>query len=82
MDDSFKALAYLIISEGVSDYFLLTNHSKEITTIRIYLEEKNSIPEEYSNNSLQSKGFFEAKGTRITKDFAAFLKAFNRYPSA
>lgn len=59
MDESFKALAYLVIPEGVSDYFLLTNHTRENNTIRIYLEEKNDIPVEYSNNKLQSKGFYE-----------------------
>jgi transposase len=121
MHDSFKALLPMIIPEGVSDYFVLSNHKKDATGIHIYLEELNSVPSEYQNNKLLSKGFFDevilqdfpirghevylhvkrrrwlnqdtglvvfrdwslvAKGTRITEDFAAFLKAISRYPSA
>jgi transposase len=121
MHDSFKALLSLIIPEGVSDYFKLAEHKKENGSIHIYLEEINSIPEEYQSNKLQSKGFFDAivlqdfpmrgqqvflhvkrrrwldldtnkvvfrnwdlvaKGTRITKDFAAFLKGISRYESS
>jgi transposase len=121
MDSSFNVLLDLIIPEGVSEYFALINHTKDGTSIHIYLEEKNLIPEEYSSNKLQSKGFFNeitlqdfpirgqdvflhvkrrrwlnldtnqvvyrnwelvAKGTRITTDFAAFLKEIGRYPSS
>jgi hypothetical protein len=85
--------------------------------MNLYLQEIKVVPEEYSNNKLSSKGFFEevtiqdfplrgykvflhvkrrrwlnedtgqvvfrnrdviAKGTRITKDFAAFLKEISR----
>lgn len=118
MHESFNALLDLIIPEGVSEYFKLSGHKKEIDSIHVYLEEINSIPEEYQSNKLQSKGFFNeiilqdfpirgkevflhikrrrwlnletnkvvfrnwelvAKGTRITSDFAAFLKAISRY---
>lgn len=120
MHDSFQALLSLVIPEGVSDYFKLVNytHNKENRAIDIYLEEINTIPEEYQSNKLQSKGFFNevilqdfpmrgndvflhvkrrrwlnldtgevvfrnwelvAKGTRITSDFAAFLKGISRY---
>ena len=121
MHDSFKALLPMIITEGVSDYFALSNHKKDATGIHIYLEELNSVPSEYQSNKLLFKGFFDevmlpdfpirrqevylhverrrwlnqdtglvvfrdwnlvAKGTRITEDFAAFLKAISRYPSA
>ncbi|WP_374163170.1 transposase [Arcticibacter sp. MXS-1] len=120
MHESFKALLPLIIPEGVSDYFQLTDHKKDTTGIHIYLEEINSIPVEYKTNKLLSKGFFDevilqdfpirgqevylhvkrrrwwnldtgkvvhrdwnvvAIGTRITSDFAAFLKAISRYPA-
>jgi transposase len=120
MHESFNVLLDLIIPEGVSEYFKLTGHKKEDDAIHVYLEEINSIPEEYKTNKLQSKGFFDeiilqdfpirgkevylhvkrrrwlnldtnkvvfrnwelvAKGTRITSDFAAFLKAISRYES-
>jgi len=113
MHDSFKALLPLIIPEGVSDYFEMTHYSKDDGRLDIFLEEMNTVPEEYQGNKLVSKGFFEAvtlqdfpirglqvylhvkrrrwlnqdtdkvvfrnwelvaKGTRITQDFAAFLK--------
>lgn len=103
----------LIIPSGVSDYFEMTHYSKNDDRLDIFLDEMNVIPEEYQNNRLLSKGFFEpitlqdfpirglqvylhvkrrrwlnqdtkkvvyrnwilvAKGTRITADFAAFLK--------
>jgi len=111
----------MIIPEGVSDYFALSNHKKDTTGIHIYLEELNSVPPEYQSGKLVSKGFFDevilqdfpirgqevylhikrrrwlnqdtgkvvyrdwglvAKGTRITGDFAAFLKAVGRYPGS
>ncbi|WP_374166491.1 hypothetical protein [Arcticibacter sp. MXS-1] len=59
MHESFKALLPLIIPEGVSDYFQLTDHKKDTTGIHIYLEEINSIPVEYKTNKLLSKGFFD-----------------------
>ncbi len=110
----------MIIPYGVSDYFALSGHKKDVTGIHIYLEELNSTPLEYQSNKLLSKGFFDevilqdfpirgqevylhvkrrrwlnqdtgvvvfrdwhlvAKGTRITEDFAAFLKAISRCPS-
>ena len=113
MHDSFKALLPLIIPEGVSDYFEMPHYSKDDGRLDIFLEEMNTVPEEYQGNKLVSKGFFEAvtlqdfpirglqvylhvkrrrwlnqdtdkvvfrnwelvaKGTRITQDFAAFLK--------
>ena len=114
MHESFKALLPIIIPEGVSEYFEMTHFSKENQRIDIFLEEINSIPQEYSSNKLISKGFFDpvtlqdfpirghqvflhvkrrrwlnqdlakvvyrnwelvAQGTRITNDFADFLKA-------
>lgn len=105
----------MILPEAICEYFELTklNKDDQREVMDLYLQEINSIPQEYSNNKLTSKGFFEevtiqdfplrgykvflhvkrrrwlnedtgqvvfrnwdviAKGTRITKDFAAFLK--------
>lgn len=118
MNDSFNVLMKLILPEGLEEYFELTSHKNESSTLHLYLKELNIKPIEYSNATLVSKGFFEevtiqdfpirgqsvflhitrrrwlhqetgkvvfrnwdllAQGTRITKGFADFLKAFSRY---
>jgi hypothetical protein len=99
------------------EFFDLSKISQTDESFHFYLEEKNNIPQEYINQQLTSKGFFEeikvqdfpirdkavflfirrrrwvdkqgiivfrdwelvAKGTRITKEFAAFLKVVSRY---
>lgn len=114
MHESFKALLPIIIPEGVSEYFEMTDFSKKDLRIDIFMEEMNIIPQEFQSSKLLSKGFFDAvvlqdfpirghqvylhvkrrrwlnqdtgkvvyrnwelvaKGTRITSDFADFLKA-------
>lgn len=120
MDQSYNALLKLILPDSICEYFELTklNKDDQREVMDLYLQEINSIPQEYLNNKLTSKGFFEevtiqdfplrgykvflhvkrrrwlnedtgqvvfrnwdviAKGTRITKDFAAFLKEISRY---
>ena len=120
MDQSYNTLLKTILPESISEYFTLTDLKKDDQkeVMDLYLQEINSIPAEYSNAKLSSKGFFEevtiqdfpirgykvflhvkrrrwlnednggvvfrnwdviAKGTRITKDFAAFLKEISRY---
>jgi len=110
----------LLLPKGILDYFILTRYTDSEQDIRLYLDEKNDIPEEYQNDKLTSKGFFDeitvqdfplrgkavflhirrrrwlnqttgqtvfrdwdivAKGTRMTKEFASFLKEISRYPS-
>lgn len=109
----------MILPESICEYFELTklNKDDQKEVMDLYLQEINIIPQEYSNNKLTSKGFFDevaiqdfplrgykvflhvkrrrwlnedtgqvvfrnwdviAKGTRITKDFAAFLKEISR----
>jgi hypothetical protein len=111
-------LAKLILPEGVSEYFSITNVIPSDETITIYLDEKDIHPEEFKADKLFSKGLFEpvtiqdfplrgksvflnirrrrwtnlttgsivmrdwnivAKGTRMTKEFASFLKEISRY---
>jgi hypothetical protein len=110
----------LLLPKGILDYFILTRYTDSEQDICLYLDEKNDIPEEYQNDKLTSKGFFDeitvqdfplrgkavflhirrrrwlnqttgqtvfrdwdivAKGTRMTKEFASFLKEISRYPS-
>ena len=108
----------LLLPEGVLDYFEITNVEQTKGDTSIYLQEKNIIPEEYTDRRLESKGFYEdskvqdfplrgrvvylivrhrrwldkdtgdivirhwelvAKGTRMTQEFATFLKGISRY---
>lgn len=112
-----KEILSLLLPEGLLDYFEVIHADKRPDFYAIYLEEKNQPPEQYNDNKLVSKGFYEpvtiqdfplrgkacylmvkrrrwtnldtgeivvrdwdlvAKGTRITAEFAAFLKAVNR----
>ena len=111
-------LAKFILPQGILEYFNLNKVNQLPKELNIYLEEKNLPPQEYQNNKLTSKGFFEeikvqdfpirgkeayllikrrkwinedtgiivcrdwelvAKGTRMTKEFAAFLKVISRF---
>ena len=112
------SLAKVVLPRGILEYFTLSNIVQTEEMLSIYLNEKNIIPEEYANDKLSSKGFYDeikvqdfpirgkevylyikrrrwlnentgtivmrnwevvAKGTRMTKDFAAFLKVISRY---
>ena len=109
----------MILPESICEYFELVKLDKDDhkEVMNLYLQEVNTIPVEFTNARLSSKGFFEevtiqdfpirghkvflhvkrrrwlnedtgqvvfrnwdviAKGTRITKDFAAFLKEISR----
>ena len=111
-------LAQVVLPKGILEYFTLSNIVQTEEMLSIYLNEKNIIPEEYTNDKVNSKGFYDeikvqdfpirgkevylyikrrrwlnestgnivmrnwdvvAKGTRMTKDFAAFLKVISRY---
>lgn len=110
----------LLLPQGILDYFILSRYTETGQDFCLFLDEKNEIPEEYKNDKLTSKGFFDeitvqdfplrgkavflhirrrrwlnqttgqtvfrdwdivAKGTRMTKEFASFLKEISRYPS-
>jgi transposase len=115
-----EELLKLLLPELIIDHFAITNTIKEAKseTLRIYLEEKPDLPEEFSGQKLHSRGFYDeiivqdfpirgykvflhirrrkwkdlatgrnvhrnwelvAKGTRMTTEFASFLKDINRY---
>lgn len=118
MQDSFKELIKLLLPEIIVDYFELTSYEKDQEILHLYLKEINSIPKEYRESKLSSKGFFDqitvqdfpirghqvylhitrrrwlnedtgqvvfrdwnlvADGTRVTQEFASFLKEINRF---
>ncbi len=113
MSNSYHALIFLLLPEGILDYFDIVNTVNGKEGLSIYLDEKNIPPAGYSAQDLESKGFmsevrvedfpirgkkaflcirrrrWEVKssketvsrdwklvqsGTRMTKEFAAFLK--------
>lgn len=113
----YKELVELLLPVGVLEYFEVQSLKKETNQLRIYLEERDNIPKEYSSEEYRSNGFLPeikvkdfpirdmfvtlhvkrrrwlltetntkikrdwsmvAPGTRITKDFAAFLKELAR----
>ena len=118
MQDSYSELIKLLSPEIIVEYFELTSYKKGDEVLHIYLKEINSIPKEFRQNKLSSKGFFEeitvqdfpirghqvylhiirrrwlnedtgqvvfrdwnlvADGTRVTQEFASFLKEINRF---
>ena len=58
MQDSFKELIKLLLPELIVDYFELTSYEKDQEILHLYLKEINSIPKEYRESKLSSKGFF------------------------
>jgi hypothetical protein len=59
MQDSFKELIKLLLPEIIVDYFELTSYEKDQEILHLYLKEINSIPKEYRESKLSSKGFFD-----------------------
>jgi hypothetical protein len=117
LQKSYLALIRILLPEGVTEFFELSKIVEGLTGLHIYLEEKNLLPSEYSDQKLESKGFLPEiyiqdfpirnqkvtlcikrrrwevkdtgeiisrdwnmvqKGTRMTKEFADFLKALYR----
>ncbi|CAM3169679.1 ISAon1 family transposase N-terminal region protein [Flavobacterium frigoris] len=118
MQDCYSELIKLLLPEIIVEYFELTSYKKEGEVLHLYLKEINSIPKEYRQYKLSSKGFFDeitvqdfpirghqvylhitrrrwlnedtgkvvfrnwnlvADGTRVTQEFASFLKEINRF---
>jgi len=118
MQDSYSELIKLLLPEIIVEYFELTSYKKTEEILHLYLKELNSIPKEYRQHKLSSKGFFDeitvqdfpirghqvylhitrrrwlnedtgqvvfrdwnlvADGTRVTQEFASFLKEINRF---
>lgn len=106
-------ISKLLLPEVLVDYFKLTKHEVKNGELHFYFTEFNTIPEEFKELKLSSKGFFPeatvqdfpirgknvylhiirrrwfnnstkkvvhrdwqlvAKGTRMTSEFATFLK--------
>jgi transposase len=114
MHESLNFIIDLVLPEGVKKYFEVVKHESDVDNLHLYLDELNIYPDEYQDDKLESKGFYDsitvqdfpirgrnvylhirrrrwinrskndkivardwnlvANGTRITQDFANFLK--------
>ena len=56
----------LLLPEGTLDYFDLVDVKESVNEVVFYLEEKNIIPEKYTDQDTESKGFYDPV---IVQDF-------------
>ena len=61
----------LLLPEGTLDYFDLVDVKESVNEVVIYLEEKNIVPEKYTDQDTESKGFYDPV---IVQDFPLFLE--------
>jgi hypothetical protein len=59
MQDSYSELIKLLLPKIIVEYFELTSYQKGDEILHFYLKEINSIPQEYRQDKLSSKGFFD-----------------------
>jgi hypothetical protein len=59
MQDSCSEHIKLLLPEIIVEYFELTYYKKEKEILHLYSKEINSIPKEYRQYKLGSKGFFD-----------------------
>jgi hypothetical protein len=59
MQDTYSELIKLLLPEIIVEYFELTSYKKGEEILHLYLKEINSIPKEYRQYKLSSKGFFD-----------------------
>ena len=65
-------LAKYILPKEIFSYFHLESIEENDTTLHFYLEELNVLPEEYSREDMESKGFHQES---VIKDFPLREKA-------
>ena len=56
----------LLLPEGTLDYFNLVDVKESVNEVVFYLEEKNIVPEKYTDQDTESKGFYDPV---IVQDF-------------
>ena len=55
----------LLLPEGTLEYFALVDVKESVNEVVIYLEEKNIVPEKYTDQDTESKGFYDLLLFRI-----------------
>ena len=56
---NYDSFLRFIFPDGLFDYFEMVQFNELSNRVEIYFEEVNSVPAEYSNDKLESKGFYE-----------------------
>lgn len=56
---TYDSFLRFIFPDGLFDYFELTRFTELSDRVEIHFEEVNTVPAEYSNDKLESKGFYE-----------------------
>lgn len=56
---NYDTFLRFIFPDGMFDYFEMAQFNELTDKVEIYFEEKNNPPEEYKNDKLESKGFYE-----------------------
>ena len=55
----YKDLVSSMLPEGVLEYFELVDFKKESERYRLYLEEKQEVPDEFKDKKVRSNGFMD-----------------------
>ena len=61
----------LLLPEGTLDYFDLVDVKESVNEVVFYLEEKNMVPEKYTDQDTESKGFYDPV---IVQDFLSVAR--------
>jgi hypothetical protein len=56
--DQLLSLLHLILPEEILEYFTIVNLQILPQEVHLFIDEKNSIPEEFKKEKLVSKGFY------------------------
>ena len=56
-----------LLPEGTLEYFALVDVKESVNEVVIYLEEKNIVPEKYTDQDTESKGFYDPITTSYLK---------------
>lgn len=56
--DTLLSIANLLLPEVLVEYFDMTKHEIKGEEIHFYFTELNTVPEEFKDDNLHSKGFF------------------------
>ena len=60
MHESMNIILDLVLPAGITKYFEVVNHTMDSTSINLFLDELNLVPEEFENDKLESKGFYDS----------------------
>lgn len=57
---NYDSFFRFIFPDGMFDYFDMTSFDELSDKVEIHFSEKNIVPEEYADDKLESKGFYES----------------------